>query len=216
MKECNPNGPLMINVVKLYSSPDGSKFHALGRIYSGTVQTGQRVRVLGEGFSVDDDEDLAILEVSGLQVSKGRFSFQVDSAIAGNWILLDGVDGPIKKTATITDMNVEDVAIFRPLRFNMPSVMKLAVEPLNPTELPKMVDALRRISKSYPLITTKVEESGEHVIMGTGELYMDCVMHDLRYLYSDNMEVKVADPVVNFCENSRRDFITKMFCRNTK
>lgn len=200
MRECNPNGPLMINVVKLYSSPDGSKFHALGRIYSGTVQNGQRVRVLGEGFSVDDDEDLAVLEVSGLHVSKGRFSFQVDSAIAGNWILLDGVDGPIKKTATITDMNVEDVAIFRPLRFNTLSTMKLAVEPLNPTELPKMVDALRRISKSYPLITTKVEESGEHVIMGTGELYMDCVMHDLRYLYSDNMEVKVADPVVNFCE----------------
>ena len=34
----------------------------------------------------------------------------------------------------------------------------------------------------------KVEESGEHVILGTGELYMDCVMHDLRHLYSD-MEV---------------------------
>jgi len=44
-----------------------------------------------------------------------------------------------------------------------------------------------------------VEESGEHVILGTGELYMDCVMHDLRHLYSD-IEVKVADPVVSFCE----------------
>ena len=28
---------------------------------------------------------------------------------------------------------------------------------------------------------------------------MDCVMHDLRHLYSD-IEVKVADPVVSFCE----------------
>ncbi len=62
-----------------------------------------------------------------------------------------------------------------------------------------MVEALRRINKSYPLVTTKVEESGEHVICGTGELYMDCVMHDLRHLFSD-MEVKVADPVVSFCE----------------
>ena len=37
-------------------------------------------------------------------------------------------------------------------------------------------------------------ESGEHVILGTGELYLDCVMHDLRKLYSE-IDIKVADPV---------------------
>lgn len=31
----------------------------------------------------------------------------------------------------------------------------------------------------------QVEESGEHVIFGTGELYLDCVMHDLRKMYSE-------------------------------
>ena len=77
--------------------------------------------------------------------------------------------------------------------------MKLSVEPLNPSELPKMVDGLRRISKSYPMVRTRVEESGEHVLFGTGELYLDCVMHDLRRVYSD-IEVKVADPVVGFRE----------------
>lgn len=77
--------------------------------------------------------------------------------------------------------------------------MKLAVEPLNPAELPKMVEGLRRVSKSYPMSTTRVEESGEHILFGTGELYLDCVMHDLRTVYSD-IEVKVADPVVGFRE----------------
>ena len=46
---------------------------------------------------------------------------------------------------------------------------------------------------------TKVEESGEHIIVGTGEMYMDSIMHDLRKMYAD-IEVKVADPVVSFCE----------------
>ena len=36
------------------------------------------------------------------------------------------------------------------------------------------------MNKSYPLLTTRVEESGEHVLLGTGELYLDCVMHDMR------------------------------------
>ncbi len=56
-----------------------------------------------------------------------------------------------------------------------------------------------QVNKSYPLLSTKVEESGEHVILGTGELYLDCVMHDLRKLYSE-IDIKVADPVVSFCE----------------
>lgn len=98
-----------------------------------------------------------------------RYNLEITTAVAGNWVLLEGVDGPIKKTATITDTSVEDVSIFRPLQFDNSSVFKLAVEPFNPSELPKMVEALRRINKSYPLVTTKVEESGEHVILGTGE-----------------------------------------------
>lgn len=32
---------------------------------------------------------------------------------------------------------------------------------------------------------SQVEESGEHIILGTGELYLDCVMHDLRKMYSE-------------------------------
>lgn len=48
-----------------------------------------------------------------------------------------------------------------------------------------MLDGLRKVNKSYPLLTTKVEESGEHIILGTGELYLDCVMHDLRRMYSE-------------------------------
>lgn len=59
------------------------------------------------------------------------------------------------------------------------------VEPVNPSELPKMLDGLRKVNKSYPLLTTRVEESGEHVVLGTGELYLDCVMHDLRKMYSE-------------------------------
>ena len=55
------------------------------------------------------------------------------------------------------------------------------------------------MNKSYPLLNTRVEESGEHVVLGTGELYLDCVMHDLRKLYSE-IDIKVADPVVSFCE----------------
>ena len=34
-------------------------------------------------------------------------------------------------------------------------------------------------------VVDQVEESGEHIVLGTGELYLDCVMHDLRKMYSE-------------------------------
>lgn len=72
----------------------------------------------------------------------------------------------------LNEINQSFFDILRPLKFNTQSVIKIAVEPVNPSELPKMLDGLRKVNKSYPLLNTKVEESGEHVILGTGELYL--------------------------------------------
>ncbi|KAI3887611.1 hypothetical protein MKX03_031852 [Papaver bracteatum] len=200
MESCDPSGPLMVNVTKLYPKPDCSVFDVLGRVYSGEIQTGQTLRVLGEGYSPDDEEDMTVKEVTKLWVYQARYRIPVSKAPAGSWVLIEGVDASIMKTATLCHVDYdEDVDIFRPLRFNTLPVVKTAVEPLNPSELPKMVEGLRKISKSYPLAITKVEESGEHTISGTGELYLDFILKDLRELYSD-VEVKVADPVVSFCE----------------
>lgn len=70
-------------------------------------------------------------------------------------------------------------------------MVKIATEPLHPSELPKMVEGLRKINKSYPLAVTKVEESGEHTVLGTGELYMDSLMKDLREMYAGEFRVRV-------------------------
>ncbi|CAK7338532.1 unnamed protein product [Dovyalis caffra] len=201
MVDCDPSGPLMVNVTKLYPKSDCSSFDAFGRVFSGKIMTGQSVKVLGEGYSPEDEEDMTVKEVTKLWVYQARYRLPISMAPPGSWVLIEGVDASIMKTATLCNVNYneEDIYIFRPLQFNTLPVVKTATEPLNPSELPKMVEGLRKISKSYPLAITKVEESGEHTILGTGELYLDSIMKDLRELYSE-VEVKVADPVVSFCE----------------
>jgi len=201
MAASDASGPLCVHVVKLLSTPDAKDFVAYGRVYSGRVKPGDRVRVLGEAYTPEDPEDARPCVVAGVSVCHGRHRTEVSHAGPGNCVLLEGVGAHIAKTATIVDAaELEDEAsIFDTLRFDDAAVIKLAVEPLNPAELPKMTEGLRKISKSYPLARTRVEESGEHVILGTGELYLDCIMHDLREMYS-SVEIKVADPVVAFCE----------------
>jgi len=200
MRACDPRGPLVVQVVKLYPQSDGGGFDAFGRVLSGTVRPGARVRVLGEAYSPDDEEDSAMAEVTHVSVLQARYTLPLTLAKAGNWVLLGGVDATITKTATLVPEEWhEDVYTFAPIAHDTAPVVKIAAEPLHPQDLPKMVEGLRKVNKSYPLAVTKVEESGEHTILGTGELYLDSVMKDLREVYGD-VEVKVADPVVSFCE----------------
>lgn len=86
-----------------------------------------------------------------------RYRLEVNRVPAGNWVLLEGVDASITKTATIcASVDPEELYIFRPLRHNTLPVVKVAIEPLNPSELPKMLEGLRKLNKSYPLLQSKV------------------------------------------------------------
>ncbi|KAK1925362.1 P-loop containing nucleoside triphosphate hydrolase protein [Papiliotrema laurentii] len=200
MVKCDPEGPTVVHVTKLFHTSDAQDFRAFGRVMSGTVRRGQSVKVLGEGYSLEDEEDMVNAVVESLLIDESRYTVDIERAGAGNLVLLSGVDASITKTATIVAKDIEDdLYIFRPIKHMTAPVLKVAVEPITPSELPKMLDGLRKINKSYPLVTTKVEESGEHIILGTGELYMDCVLHDLRRLFSE-IEIKVSDPVTKFCE----------------
>eukprot|EP01063_Lacrimia_lanifica_P035730 TRINITY_DN689_c0_g1_i1.p1 TRINITY_DN689_c0_g1~~TRINITY_DN689_c0_g1_i1.p1 ORF type:complete len:966 (+),score=430.56 TRINITY_DN689_c0_g1_i1:72-2969(+) len=199
MAACSPEGELMVYITKLFSRDDAETFDAYGRVMSGTLYPNTQIRVLGEAYTREDPEDMAVAETQKLWLAQGRHRLEVESAPAGSWVLIEGVDNTILKTATVCATNNDDACVFRPLSFSGTSVVKIAVEPLVPSELPKMIEGLRKVNKTYPLANIKKEESGEHIIIGTGEMHLDCIMHDLRKMYAD-IEVKVADPVTTFCE----------------
>lgn len=63
MMECSSSGPLAMQTVKLYHKPDCVSFDAFGRVVSGTIKVGDQVSVLGEGYTLDDDEDMTVKTV---------------------------------------------------------------------------------------------------------------------------------------------------------
>lgn len=73
MKSLEADGPLTIHIVKLYNATDMTTFDAFGRVMSGTVTVGQKVRVLGEGYTPDDEEDSSVQTVEALSIFESRF-----------------------------------------------------------------------------------------------------------------------------------------------
>lgn len=72
MLALDPEGPVVIQVSKLYPSSDAQDFRAFGRVMSGTLKRGQAVKVLGEGYSPDDEEDMVLSVVDNIWISESR------------------------------------------------------------------------------------------------------------------------------------------------
>ena len=172
----------------MYHTNDYKTFYVLGRILSGTIKKGDRLRIMGENYVSGDEEDLFVRNATKIYLLQGRYRIEVNSLTAGNFVLIEGIDQAVTKTATITHANLPqgmEVDIIGPLKFWSQPTIRIAIEPLIPSELPKMIEAIRRANKSYLMLKTKVEESGEHVLIANGEMHLDCILHDIRQLYSD-------------------------------
>ena len=124
MLGCDPKGLLMVNVTKMYHKPDCASFDAFGRVLSGTLRVGQAVKVMGESYSIDDQEDSSTQTVSRLWLHMSRYRIEVSEVPAGCLALVEGVEGSLVKTGTITAVGEasESVSIFRPLAFDATSV----------------------------------------------------------------------------------------------
>jgi U5 small nuclear ribonucleoprotein component len=211
-QQCSSTGPLIAFVSKVYPKGDATSFDTLVRVFSGVLRVGQTVRVLGEGYSNENSDDSALETIHGLSIGCGRYKIKVTSINAGCWAFVSGIDSSVVGNSTIIDGECPftELGVFKPLKIKNQPLFKVAIEPVIPSELPKMLDGLCKVCKTFPSLKIKMEDSGEHLILGCGELYMDCVLHDLRKLYTE-IEIKVSDPVVKFSETVVESSYLKCF-----
>jgi elongation factor 2 len=88
----------------------------------------------------------------------------------------------------------------RTMKFSVSPVVRRAVECKTASDLPKLVEALKRLSKSDPMVQIYTEESGEHVIAGCGELHLEICLKDLQEDFMEGRPIKISDPVVSYRE----------------
>ena len=58
----------------------------------------------------------------------------------------------IAKTATITNENCVDCHPMKAMKFSVSPVVRVAVEPKVASDLPKLVEGLKRLSRSDPMV----------------------------------------------------------------
>jgi elongation factor 2 len=197
IKNCDQKGPLMIFISKMVPTNDKGRFYAFGRVFSGIVQTGQKVRIMGPNYTPGSKNDLNVKNIQRTVLMMGGKVEAVPDVPCGNTVGLVGVDQYLMKQGTISDH--EDAHNIRVMKYSVSPVVRVAVEPKHAGDLPKLVEGLKKLSKSDPLVLCYTEESGEHIIAGCGELHVEICLNDLVNEYA-KCEIKKSDPVVTYKE----------------
>lgn len=207
IKNCDPNAPLMMYVSKMVPSSDKGRFFAFGRVFSGKVATGMKARIMGPNFVPGKKDDLYNKSIQRTILMMGRYQEPIEDVPCGNICGLVGVDQFLIKTGTITTF--EAAHNMKQMKFSVSPVVRVAVQPKDPQDLPKLVEGLKRLAKSDPMVLTLTEESGEHIVAGAGELHLEICLKDLEEDHACIPLIK-SDPVVSYRETVSEE--SKMVC----
>merc|ERR1712027_203523 len=197
IKNCDPNGPLMMYISKMVPTSDKGRFYAFGRVFSGKIATGLKCRIMGPNFVPGKKEDLYEKSIQRTILMMGRYIEAIEDVPCGNICGLVGVDQFLVKTGTITTF--KEAHNMKVMKFSVSPVVRVAVEPKNAADLPKLVEGLKRLAKSDPMVQCLIEESGEHIIAGAGELHLEICLKDLEEDHAQ-IPLKKSDPVVSYRE----------------
>jgi elongation factor 2 len=198
IKRCDPNGPLMMYISKMVPTSEKGRFYSFGRIFAGTIATGQTVRILGQDYVPGSKKDLHVKKVQRTYLMMGRYVEPLQDCPAGNILGLVGIDQYLVKAGTLTTS--EEAHQFISMKYSVSPVVRVAVEITNAADLPKLMNGLKQLSKSDPLVLCFTAPTGEHIIAGAGELHLEVCIKDLRDDFMKGAPIRISDPVVSFSE----------------
>lgn len=203
MVNCDAKGPLCIYISKMIPI-EGGRFAAFGRIFSGTVRSGERVKILGANYKFGSKADLYEKNIGQVGIfMMGKSPESLPDIPCGNTVALTGVDDYILKTGTITTVDMQESHPIRSMKYSVAPIFRVAVKPKLAADLPKLQKGLTKLSKSDPLLKVEVEETGEIVISGSGELHIEICINDLKAFAQ--CDLIVSPPTVTYKETMTQE-----------
>jgi len=188
MLECNEKGNVAMVVTKINVDRHAGEI-ATGRLFSGTLKTGQEVWLSGT-------KQKKRVQQIGIYMGPDRES--VDNVPAGNIVAVTGLKDAVAGETIST--GTEPMESFEAIKHYSEPVVTVAVEPENPKDLPKLIEVLRQVAKEDPTLQAKIdEETGEYLLSGMGELHLEVIEYRIRK--DKGVNIRTSEPIVVYRES---------------
>ena len=182
---CDDNGPIILMVTNINVDPEAGVV-ATGRLFSGTVRSGETVYLLGAKRDG---------RIQSVNMYMGVHREIIGSISAGNIPALLGLE---HARAGETISSIRGLPQFESIHYVSEPVVTIAVESKHPKDLPKLVEALRRLSIEDPNLVIRInEESGEMLMAGMGVLHLEIAT---SLLQDQKLEILTSKPLINYRE----------------
>lgn len=182
--------------------PNREQLIGFARIYSGTLSVGDSVYVLPPKFTPADphhNPEPQRVTVTALYLLMGRGLEPLTSVPAGVVFGIGGLEGLVLKTGTLCSQ-LEGSINLAGINMAAPPIVRVALEPVNPADLDKMIRGLHLLVQSDPCAEYEQFQSGEHVLLTAGELHLERCLTDLRERFA-RCEIQAGEPIVPYRES---------------
>ena len=185
---CNERGPAVMMVTTINVDPQAGRI-ATGRLFSGTIKDGDEVYLIDAKRSG---------KVQSVNIYMGNTREVVSMLPSGNIPALLGLDYAV---AGETIATIKNIPPFESIKYVSEPVVTIAVEPKHSKDLPKLVEALRRLTVEDPNLIVKInEETGETLMAGMGVLHLEIAT---SLLQEAGLEITTTQPLINYRETIR-------------
>ena len=182
---CDEKGPAVMMVTTINVDPQAGRI-ATGRLFSGTIKDGDEVYLIDAKRSG---------KIQSVNIYMGNTREVVGMLPSGNIPALLGLDYAV---AGETIATVKNIPAFESIKYVSEPVVTIAVEPKHPKDLPKLVEALRRLTVEDPNLIVKInEETGETLMAGMGVLHLEIAT---SLLQEAGLEITTTQPLINYRE----------------
>uniref|UniRef100_A0A8D1RGX4 Elongation factor-like GTPase 1 n=1 Tax=Sus scrofa TaxID=9823 RepID=A0A8D1RGX4_PIG len=203
----------------LQEGNDQESFIAFARVFSGVARRGKKIFVLGPkyspleflqrvplGFSAPLDglppvPHMACCTLENLYLLMGRELEDLEEVPPGNVLGIGGLQDFVLKSATLCTL--PSCPPFIPLNFEATPIVRVAVEPKHPSEMPQLVKGMKLLNQADPCVQILIQETGEHVLVTAGEVHLQRCLDDLKERFA-KIQISVSEPIIPF-----RETITK-------
>ncbi|KAF9201464.1 Cytoplasmic GTPase/eEF2-like protein (ribosomal biogenesis) [Haplosporangium sp. Z 27] len=172
------------------------------RIYSGTIRVGQKLKVLGPKFDPEHPNlHCSEVTVDSLFMIMGRDLIGLEEVPAGNVFGIGGLEGHILKYGTLWSADWEGGQNLVRQGLEAAPIVRVALEPEDPSQMQQLVKGLHLLNQADPAVQVLTQETGEHVILTSGEVHLQRCMADLRERFA-KIEISMSEPIVPFRETA--------------
>ncbi|QOV41142.1 elongation factor G-like protein EF-G2 [Streptomyces ferrugineus] len=186
LKLCDPNGPLVAEVVKTASDPYVGRV-SLVRVFSGTLRPDETVHVSGHGLEDRGHEDHDVDErIGALSAPFGKQQRTLSHCIAGDLACV----AKLSRAETGDTLSAkDDPLLMEPWQMPDP-LLPLAIQAHSKPDEDKLSQGLARLVAEDPTMRLEQNQSTHQVVLwALGEAHADVALERLRSRYGVQVDV---------------------------